>query len=537
MKTIKYKTLYIGLMLLTMGVGFTSCFNDLNTTPIDKDVLTPDVVFSTPENYESYLAKIYAGLSVTGNKGPSDLPDIVGIDEGSQASFIRMLWNLQELPTEEAICVWNDQTIKDFHKFAWTQSDVFIRGFYYRLYYQITLASEFLRESTDAKLSSRGISDEWKAKIKTYRAEARFQRALAYYYVLDHFRQGPDVTENSEIGAVPPGLAKKDQIFSYIESELKAIDADLLDPYVGYDTNYYGRATKAAAWTLLAKLYLNAEVYIGVSKYTECIAECKKVIASNYELEPVYANLFKADNYKSKEIIFPVIFDKDKMQTWGGMMFLMSASVGADTKALIASPGGWNGNHATVNILNRFSGVENMDERSKVIYTGYNKIEITDPDDFEQGVHVLKFSNFNSDGTDSGGSFPNTDFPLFRLGDVYLMYAEAVVRGGTGGSMADAVTYINKLRDRAYVVDAVGRITSSDLTLSFLLEERGREMLWEATRRTDLVRFGKLVSSSYLWPWKGGVKDGEGVDSKYNVFPLPVSDLNANPNLEQNTGY
>ena len=288
---------------------------------------------------------------------------------------------------------------------------------------------------------------------------------------------------------------------------------------------------------MLAKLYLNANIYIGQTKYTECITECKKVIAAGYQLEPVYANLFKADNYKSKEMIFPIVYDKDSTQTWGGMMFLMCASVGSDTKDLIAAPGGWNGNRGTVNILNRFSGVVGMDTRSNVLYTGYNKITMTDPDDFEQGVHVLKFSNFNSDGTNSGGSFPNTDFPLFRLADVYLMYAEAVVRGGTGGSITDAVAYINQLRDRAYVVDAVGKITSNDLTLDFLLEERGRELLWEATRRTDLVRFGKLVDGTYLWPWKGGVMAGKGVDAKYNIFPLPASDVNANPNLVQNDGY
>lgn len=528
-------------MLLSLGAltfGLCSCYNDLNTTPIDPDEQTSDLVFKDVNSYQSFITKIYAGLSISGNSGPAGKPDIVGIDEGSQASYLRMLWNMEELPTEEALCSWNDQTIKDFHALKWTSSDVFIKGFYYRLYYQITLASEFLRESTDSKLQSRGItSDQDKATIKQYRAEARFLRALAYYDVLDMFRQGPFVTEESEIGSVPPKAATKQQIFDYIESELKGIEDDLMNPFVGYDTKNYGRATKAAAWTLLAKLYLNAETFVGTKKYTECITECNKVIAAGYQLDPVYANLFKADNYKSKEMIFPIVFDKTNLQSWGGMMFLMSSAVNSDLKARIASPGAWEGNRGTVNILNRFKGVESMDERCSVLYTGYNQTDIKDVGTYKEGVQVLKYSNLNSDGSDSGGSFPNTDFPLFRLADVYLMYAEAVVRGGTGGSISQAVDYVNAIRDRAYIVDATGRISSSDLTLDFLLEERGRELLWEAQRRTDLVRFGKLTSSSYLWDFKGGVDGGKGVDNKFNIYPIPSADINANPNLVQNEGY
>jgi hypothetical protein len=117
------------------------------------------------------------------------------------------------------------------------------------------------------------------------------------------------------------------------------------------------------------------------------------------------------------------------------------------------------------------------------------------------------------------------------------MYAEAHLRGGAGGSATDALAYLNAIRDRAYTVDAVGRLTSGQMTLDLILEERGRELLWEATRRTDLVRFGKLTEGSYLWPWKGGVKGGTSVDAKYNIFPIPASDVNANPNLTQNSGY
>lgn len=536
MKTKKYKFLFISLVTLPFIMG--SCYNDLNTVPLDPDEITSDVVFSNDSAYEQFIAKIYSGLSISGLQGPAGQPDIVGLDEGSQASYLRMLWNLQELPTEEAACAWNDQTIKDFHSLAWTSSDVFIKGFYYRLYYQITVASEFLRETTDAKLNARGVSDALKATIKEYRAEARFLRALSYFHVLDHFRQGPKVTEASKIGSVPPEMATASWIFDYVETELIAIDADLKAPWIGYDANNYGRANKAAAKTLLAKLYLNAKTYVDVDKYTECIAACKDVIAYGYTLEPIYANLFKADNNNSPEIIFPMVYDATNLQSWGGMMFLMSSAVNSDLQGSIAAPGGWQGNHATRSVYTRFAGMESMDERCALLYTGYNKLEMKDVGEYKEGVQVVKYSNFNSDGTNSGGSFPNTDFPLFRLADVYLMYAEAIVRGGTGGSTTDALGYINAIRDRAYVVDAVGQIAAwSGVTLDFLLEERGRELLWEAQRRTDLVRFDKLTSADYLWDFKGGVKAGVGVDAKYNIFPIPSADINANPNLSQLEDY
>ena len=125
---------------------------------------------------------------------------------------------------------------------------------------------------------------------------------------------------------------------------------------------------------------------------------------------------------------------------------------------------------------------------------------------------------------------------MFRLADVYLMYAEAVLRGGTGGNPSVALGYINALRARAFDNNA-GEITSSDFTLDFLLEERARELYWEGHRRTDLIRYRRFSETSWLWPWKGGVKEGRSIASHYDLFPLPSSDLGANPKLKQNPGY
>src|SRR4030095_10528170 len=129
-----------------------SCVSDLDTVPLDKDVITSSVVFDDPEAYLQVLAKLYAGLAVTGQQGAAGQPDIEGIDEGF-GQYLRMYWYHQELTTDEAVIGWNDQTIKDFHEQDWSADDGFVFALYSRLFYQIVLCNEFIRETTDAKLS------------------------------------------------------------------------------------------------------------------------------------------------------------------------------------------------------------------------------------------------------------------------------------------------------------------------------------------------------------------------------------------------
>lgn len=543
----KNKIIAISAVFALAMITFNSC--DLNITPLDKSVTTTNVTFSnTSAPYVQFLAKLYAGLSTGGIQGADNNVDITGYDGGSQAGYLRPLWNLQELPTDEGMCAWNDQTIQNFHALAWTPSDIFIEGFYERLYYQITISTSFLQETTDAKLAARGVSSSLKDSIKTFRAEARFVRALAYYNVLDMFRNGPLVNDDSPLGtATPPPYGTSQQIFNFIESELTAAKVDLMPASVGFSSTKYGHANKGAASALMARLYLNANTFLGTSDtkyYTSCITNCNEVIADGYTLEPTYQNIFVSDNYNSKEMIFPIVFDGTRLTSWGGMMFLMSSMVNSDIQSLIASPGGWGGNRATQEFVARFNPPAGAaysltdDSRFAMVYTGFNHPSIDDNSQFKEGTPLIKFSEKNSAGVTPNPlpSFPDTDFPLLRLGDVYLMYAEAVLRGGTGGSTAQALTYVNMLRDRAFPLGN-GEITSDQLTLAFILEERAREMFSEAVRRTDLVRFGKLIDANYTWQWKGGVKSGTGAPSYRNYYPIPNADLNANPNLKQNTGY
>ncbi len=540
MKTIKYKYWIMALVFGATFTGATSCTDDLNTTPIDPSEMIPEVVYGAELSpYTSSLAKMYAGYALSGNSSGDGDQDIAGVDGGSQASFLRGLWNLQELPTESAHCCWGDPGIPDFNSMSWSSGNPFIKGLYYRFYYQIQLTNAFLRETTDELLTQRGMSDSDKAQVKVYKAEARFSRALAYYYVLDLFRNGPFVDENSPIGKdARPEQIQGPDLYNFIESELIAIEPDMLDPVVGYNQTY-GRANKAAVWSLLARLYLNAKVYIGTEKYTECITNCNKVLAVGYSLEPNYLDMFKADNGYSKEMIFPVRYEGEDMQTWGGMTFLLCSGVPSDLQSSINSVGAWQGNRARATLLNVFEAESNYAQDSRFSMLRLDKtnsINILNQTAYtNNGIPIVKYSNVNKDGSLPPSNIAYTDFPLFRLGEIYLNYAEAVVRGGSGGSTAKALEYINELRTRAYTDKSKAAVSS--LNLDFLLQERGRELLHEAQRRTDLIRFDKFTGSSYLWEWKGGVLGGTSVDDKYKIYPLPSDEIGSNSNLTQNPGY
>lgn len=513
---------------------------DLDTIPLDDKELVSDVVFGSDISaYQEALAKVYAGMVIGGNTGGDSDQDVVGIDGGSHASFLRCIWNMQELPTDEAHCCWTDPGIPDFNEISWGASNPWIKGNYFRLFYQINVANAFLRETTDDRLSSRGCSQETMNTIKSYRAEARFVRALCYTYALDFYRNVPFITEESTIGSTLPEQIMAADLFNYIEKELQECEADMLDATVGFNTNY-GHANKAANWSLQSRLYLNAEVYIGQAKYAECIAACNKVIGAGYSLEPIYQDMFKADNHTSPEMIFPLRYEGDQTMTWGGMTFLLCGITPSALRAEVNAKDAWQGVRTKSAALNFFQNQPsyNEDSRLKMLHTELTEnIEIVDKTSYvDNGIPVTKFYNVNRDGTLPPSVEAWIDFPMFRLGEVYLNYAEAVLRGG-GGDKATAANYVNALRKRAYNDESKASVSANDLTLDFLLDEKGREFFYEAHRRTDLIRHGKFTSGSYVWPWKGGAANGIAVSDHYKVFPLPSDDIGSNTNLKQNDGY
>lgn len=536
------KRTHITPVILITAFLFSSCMNDLNVEPIDPNVNTLNNVFKDPAAYKRALAKLYASYAVSGQTGGGGgSPDIAGIDENF-GNYLRQYWGLQELSTDEAIIAWDDATIKDFHWQTWSPNDVFVTALYSRIFYTITICNEFIR-NVNNKIGS--VSGTFLSDLKMFKAEARFLRALSYWHAIDLFGNVPFVTEEDLPGAFFPKRITRADLFAYIEKELKEIETELAAPR----QNEYARADRGAAWFLLAKLYLNAKVYIGVEKYTEALTYINQVIAAGYSLDSNYERLFSADNHTSPEIIFPIAFDGQNTQQYGGMTFILHASNGGGMP-LFGIDGGWGGIRTIKDFVAKFN-IRESDFDATTQYRGSDKRgmfffdksswqwEITNVGTFTHGIGVTKFKNISSTGgpaPNAHATFVSTDFPMFRLADAYLMYAEAVVRGGSGGNMSTAVGYVNALRQRAYG-NSSGNITSADLTLNFLLDERARELYWEGHRRTDLVRFGQFTNGTYVWEWKGKVKNGIQTSPHRDLYPIPINDLNANPNLRQNPGY
>ena len=621
-------------ILLFLAVWLTACHKDLDQNPIDPDSFTEKDVFANADQAKRALAKVYASLALTGQQGPSGQPDISDIDEGF-SQFSRMLFNLNELTTDHAVISWGDPGLQDLHGMYWTAGNDFTDAMYYRLAQTVSFANSFID-------NAQALADD--PEVAYFIAEARFIRAYAYYVLMDLYGNVPIVTH---ITTDLPQQNTRAEVFDFVESELLEIK-DLLKPD---GQNEYGRVDQVAAWALLSRLYLNAEVFSGQARYNDCVTYSEMVMNSTYSINTTDANgngsaydeLFLADNNSNgaqTEFIFVLNFDGLHSQTWGGTTFLVHAAVGGNMNpADFGINGGWWGLRTTKNLVNKFSvdisalndalgpvsewgivgsatpngwmgpdikfretgsdtyavyayltageikfrynddwalnyGDDGLDgtldlgganipvnhdgtyyiemdlnnltysiteyhtDSRAMFFTDGQTLEIDDVTDFSNGYAITKFKNIDSNGnpgSDSSGNFVDTDLPLIRLAEIYLNYAEAVLRGG-GGSTALAVEKINELRRRAYG-DNSGDITAADLSLDFVLDERSRELYWEGLRRTDLIRYGYFTSGSYLWPFKGNVRDGAGVESFRRLFPLPPNVLAINPNLQQNPGY
>ena len=530
------RNLYKGMIAGALVLSAASCTKDLNRLPIVQ--VTSASVYSSPVTIKEALAKIYGGLALSGQDVGAS-PDISAPDIGSNTYF-RNFWEAEELPTDEAVIAWNDGDLQQYHTMNWTPQMAYLTLWYNRVFFEISSANEFIRELPDSKIAGFSASDA--ANIKTYRNEARFIRAMAYWHAIDHFGNIPFATETSGVG-VSPKQASRDSVFKFVESELLDLQGLLPDP----GRNEYGRADKGAVWAVLAKLYLNAKVYTNQDRSTDCITYCNKIISSStvYSLAAHYANLFEIDNHTtSKEIIFAIRANGLTSQSYGNATFLVHAAIGGSMDpAQFGVGGGWGGLRVTANLYNLFADPSGNTDTRAMFYTSGQTKDIADLKNFNDGYTVTKFKNVSSTGkvgSDPSGNFTDLDFPLFRLGDIYLMYAEATLRGGGGGDAGTALGYVNALRDRAYenapgVI--TGEIVAADLTLPFILDERARELYWEGSRRTDLIRYGLFTSAAYVWPWKGGALNGTGVDAHLNIYPLASTDIVANPNLKQNTGY
>jgi hypothetical protein len=626
-------------LILSISFGIVSCHDDLDQVPTDPDSFTEENVFINAEEAKGALAKLYSSLALTGQNGPAGQPDIADIDEGF-SQFTRMLFNLNELTTDHAVVGWGDPGLPDLHGMYWSSSNDFTEAMYNRLAQEVSFCNSFISNAAN-------LSD---AVVPTFVAEARFLRAFAYFNLMDLYSKVPLTTE---ISTDLPQQSSRTELFNFVETELLAIIDNLLPS----GSNEYGRVDQVAAWALLSKLYLNAEVWTGTSRYEDCVNYSNEVINSTYNINTndangngtAYDELFLADNDTNgaqNEFIFTANFDGLNSQTYGGTTFLVHAAIGGSmpanefgvnggwgglrtTKSLVnkfpagiidiaalnnglggslsdwglvgdATENGWNGpdmemyetsndvyelyadllgnqmkfrfnedwgqnygddgadgslNSGGANIVIPGDGVYHVvldlntnsytleevlpeSDRRGMFYTDGQNLEIEDIPSFTDGYAVTKFKNIDSNGNqgvDSSGNFVDTDLALIRLAEIYLNHAEAILRGG-GGDLNLATANINELIERGYG-NSDYNITSSELTLDFILNERSRELYWEGQRRTDLVRYGYFTTGNYLWPFKANQPEGTSTDAFRNVFPIPSSSISANPNLNQNDGY
>lgn len=521
----------------------TSCVGDLDVKPKNPNTILAGNLGDDPAYMQQVLAKIYASFNLAG-QGPNGGADISASDENFFTTT-RALWNLQEITTDEAICAWGDVGIADLNTQTWSPSNPFLTALYQRLGLSITYANDFIKLT----------KDNADPEVMRYNAEARFLRALAYYWFMDLFANPPFTTEADGVGKFYPEQIKRAELFNYVVSELHDIEDILGEPKFSYP-----QADKAAAWMLLARVYLNAEVYTGTAKYDSCKLYCDKVIASGkYSLATNYRQNFSADNdgNHNPEMIFAWAQDGTNIQGYIGTTFIIESSsdatyIRAEDYHGLTSNTNWNGNRSRKEFMNVLVDTIATYGNVPVPTSDPTFSECADKRVFlrmkksmnipsassngDYGIGVYKFTAKNANGTEAENynpAFASTDFPIFRLADAYLMRAESLFRLGDKNN---AVLDVNKIRERAFG-NTSGNITADELTEEFLLNERGREFYYEAQRRTDLVRFGQFTNGSYKWQWKGGTYNGSQTSSHLDVFPIPGDEVSANPNMEQNTDY
>lgn len=551
------------ILILSLALTLTSCLGDLNTMPLNKTDFTSENAYADESNYLSALAYINGYYMLVGQDDPGS--NDLGFSDAGQSEFLRQWFNLNEMTCDGLKCVWGDSYLSDLQNDSWGSgtNDAMI-AVYTRAVKAIALVNEYLLQTTDSKLDSRGQGN-LKETIHGYRAEARFHRALFFYILMDEFGNPPFPTPDNITNASNPEQISRADLFDWLETELLDLASDE-SAMPEKDEINYPRPTKGSVWALLSRMYLNAEVYTGKARWEDAKKASKNVIEMGYRIHTPYSDLFRQDNSTNgaqDEFIFSVAYDRVSSQSWGGTTTFVSASLNEDVNKLLGAEFGipegkingenWAGYHVPADYVARFE-LNDVEWGNKDNVFGYNRAtsdqraffsnngneESFDPALIATGWLCWKFNGLNSndeyDQKESGAGnwkLSSTDMPVFRLAEMYLNYAEADARLNGGNVRdADAIKYVKELRARA------GVVTPVDITLEWLLDERAREFMWEGHRRVDLIRYGHFTSMSYPWTMKGGVLNGKVSLPEYRtIFPIIQSDLSANSNLVQNPGY
>lgn len=549
---LKYFKNIIPVATVVLSMGLSSCTGDLDVTPIDPRK-------NTVVDAQKLFNKCYAEFVFEGY-GPGESELELG-DAGLSVCY-RLLWNANELTTDEAFCGWTDKGVAEFDFNSYTPANECLYGLYWRLCFGASICNQYLKECADYDA--------------TMTAEIHFVRALYYYFLLDNFGN-PSFSET--VGEKPRQI-KSAELFTWITKELEENMDMMLAPSVRKKgESNYGRADQSAAWMLLARLYLNAEKYTGTAQWEKAKEYANKVITQSGRSiwmgdQPIshrsangkysaYQMLFMADNDQSgayNESVFAFVLDGASSASWGASTFLYAASWDGNMKTIYpqVTDQAWGGNRTRVDLVEKFISTSKLDALSdwstetiikaanddRALLFGDNakgdlgvkdrKYTNDDLATFTDGIATTKYQSCRADdGSVSNTTHNDNDIMLMRLAEAYLIYAEAEARAaGSNTTLAEGTRLINILRERA---------NNSDLhntyTLREILDERSRELFFEGIRRTDLIRYGYYGGSSYTWQWKGGIHEGGKFEAYRNIFPIPQTELATNSNLEQNPGY
>ena len=517
-------TKYIVGLAITLMMGATSCVGDLNLKPDDPN---QKLALDSREEYLALLARAYAGLEVAGG---------IDVAEDGMGIYLRQLFNQQELPTDEALISknWDDAGIDEMDFSIPSPDNHWCYEMYSRIYYQVALCNEFLRQIDNA--GEYFTQDE----ITEMKAEAHVLRDLSYYHLIDIFGRGPWVDESHPIGATPQTVLRQELYDNTVEDLNKWIP--LTNPASQQE---YGRVSREGGLALLAKLYLNAEVYTGTPAWQECAATCQEILKTVNTLAPTYKYLFCVTNdeyvackeHPVGEILWAIPQDANRMESWGGTTYLACGAYNASVDCLpygFNSTDKWNGPHMRPETTRNFPN-GNSDSRFLFYIGSFNEdlydISTWVPEDSDgwmciKWVYTGRDDYYNETGMyTTDNSICSTDFPIFRVADIYLMLTECELNGVS----CNGLQYYNLVRQRAGVSSAGSLPTRDEL-----LNERNRVLYWECHRRSDLIRFGKYTGSVYNWQWKGGVQPGTALPEYRKVMPIPVQ---YTPTVGQNEGY
>ncbi|PRD54352.1 RagB/SusD family nutrient uptake outer membrane protein [Sphingobacterium gobiense] len=451
---------------------------------------------------------------------------------------------------------------KRLHYHTWTVDEGGLANAWRLMYWGMGLCNDPIANIADRASADMGITDEEKA---SFIAELKLLRAFHYLKIMDLFGNIPVVTVVGE--PQQPETVDREEVFHFIESEI----LENIELVPELSSAMLGRMSKAGGYAMLVELYLNAEVWTGTPRWDDCIAAADHLIngqggAQNgvMELDPNIEDQFGTTNHLSKEVIFSIAYDYSRANfqpSWTGEFYHFQQRE--------IYGGGRNGNNGVVVIPGVYQKYADGDLRkSSWLLAGdqlnfatgepvlgseeYNGRPLVFVDEIRRisaggtsstmsdgeensGIRFNKYKLGNQlegvDGTPIDENYNNTDWNVYRLTWVYFAKAEALMRKNNGKATQEAVELINLCKKRAFTEAdwQAYAYTTSSLTLEELLEERGREFIFEGFRRNDLIRFDKFHNTTW---W-----DHNTSDAYRTLFPIPQQQRDMNPNLQQNPGY